>query len=318
MKKIAVIFINLGTPQAPSSGAIRTFLRKFLSDKRVVKLPRWLWLPILYCFILPFRPKKLVSAYQAIWTKEGSPLESGMKNLVDQMQRSQYDVTYAMSYSEPSVSSVLKRYIMDTSYHQMVLMPLYPQYTSSTTGAVFDDIAKQLRHNRWIPNLSFIHSYYDHPLYISALANSVKEFWAKKPKPQKLIMSFHGIPQSEIDSGDPYAVHCQTTAQKLANTLGLEDNEWMLVYQSRFGKAPWLQPYCDKTLENLPRQGTTHVHIMCPGFSMDCLETLEEIAVENKKQFLQAGGKSYDYIPALNASEQQCQLITALLQEKLA
>ncbi|MCD8524378.1 MAG: ferrochelatase [Gammaproteobacteria bacterium] len=318
MKKTALIVINLGTPQAPSSSAIRTFLRKFLSDKRVVKLPRWFWLPILYGLILPFRPKKLVSAYQAIWTTEGSPLESGMKNLVHRIQRPPYEVRYAMSYSQPSLSSVIKKCVMDTSYHRIILIPLYPQYTSSTTGAVFDEISKNLQQNRWIPNLSFIHSYYDHPLYICALAHSVKEFWDKNPKPQRLIMSFHGIPQREVDKGDPYAIHCQTTAEKLAHALGLEKHEWMLVYQSRFGKAPWLQPYCDKTLQSLPPQGITHVHIICPGFAMDCLETLEEIAVTNKKQFLQAGGKSYDYIPALNASEQQCQLITALIEDTLA
>lgn len=308
MKKTNVILVNLGTPSAPTPSAIRVFLRRFLSDQRVVPLPKVIWQPILHLLILPFRAKKLVKQYSDIWLKEGSPLEIYTKHLAEKT-----NVHYAMSYSHPFLSNVIDE-CLDAGCSNLIILPLYPQYASSTTGAVFDQVFKTLEGKRSLPTLTLINSYYDHPTYIEALAESVKAFWQDHKKPQKLIMSFHGIPQNSVAKGDPYATQCETTAKLLAQALSLEESEWQLVYQSRFGKARWLQPYCDKTLESLPAQGITDIHVICPGFSVDCLETLEEIAKTNKKLFIDAGGKSYAYIPALNASTLACNVLTALIR----
>lgn len=308
VEKTGIILVNLGTPGAPTPSAIRVFLRRFLSDQRVVPLPRLFWWPILNFLILPFRSKKLVKQYTDIWLKDGSPLEVYTKNLAEKI-----NVRYAMSYSRPFLSDVIQQ-CLDEQCTNLTILPLYPQYASSTTGAVFDQVFKTLNKKRFIPSLTLINNYHLHPDYIKALANSVIAYWQQHQKPQKLIMSFHGIPQNSVTKGDPYASQCEATAQALADALLLETSEWQLVYQSRFGKARWLQPYCDKTLQALPAQGVTDVHVICPGFSMDCLETLEEISKTNREIFMQAGGKSYAYIPALNASAWMCELLIQFLK----
>ena len=308
MSKTDIILVNLGTPSALTTSAIRSFLRPFLSDKRVVPLPSFIWQPILNFLILPFRAKKLVKQYSDIWLTEGSPLEVYTKNLAKKI-----NVRYAMSYSHPLLSDVIQK-CLDEKCTNLTILPLYPQYASSTTGAVFDQVFKTLQGKYSLPTLTLISSYYNHPAYIEALAQSVKTYWQDHAKPQKLILSFHGIPQNSVAKGDPYSMQCEATAKALADALSLDKTEWLLVYQSRFGKARWLQPYCDKMLEALPKQGIVDVQVICPGFAVDCLETLEEIAKTNKKLFIDAGGKSYTYIPALNASALTCELLTQLLK----
>lgn len=321
MNKTGVILVNLGTPSAPTLGAIRSFLRRFLSDKRVVPLPWLFWQPILNFLILPFRSKRLVKQYSDIWLSEGSPLEVYTRELSQNLQHAYVGAAggrppivwhHAMSYSRPFLSDIIQESISEGCSH-LIILPLYPQYASSTTGAVFDQIFKALNKKRYIPSLNLINGYHDHPRYIDALAQSVRNYWQEHPKPQKLILSFHGIPQSSVQKGDPYAKQCEETAQHLAKALALAPSEWLLVYQSRFGKATWLQPYCDKTLQALPAQGITDVQIICPGFPVDCLETLEEIAQTNRAIFIAAGGQHYSYIPALNASSLHCELILSLL-----
>lgn len=316
MHKTAVILINLGTPAAPTKPAIRAFLRQFLFDKRVVPLPRLVWWLLLNIVVLPLRLKKLVPQYRSIWLKKGSPLDVYMQELTTKLQSARSSLTwhYAMSYSAPFLTDVIHECLQQT-IENIIVLPLYPQYASSTTGAVFDQIFKSLQGKCSIPKLTLMNRYYDHPAYIDALAQSVKTYWLSHPKPQKLLMSFHGIPQNSVTQGDPYATQCDVTAQALAKALQLAPAEWQLVYQSRFGKTRWLQPYCDKTLQALPSQGITNVQVICPGFAIDCLETLEEIAKTNKQVFLDAGGKSYAYIPALNANNAQCELMQALIKE---
>lgn len=311
MKKTSIILVNLGTPSAPTPSAIRAFLRTFLSDKRVVPLPSLLWQPILNLLILPFRSKRLVKQYSDIWLNEGSPLEVYMRGLTEKLQSSFSNIHYAMSYSQPFLPDVIQKCLDEKCTH-LIILPLYPQYASSTTGAVFDQVFKALQGKRSLPALTMINDYYAHPQYIEALAQTVNTFWQQHGKPKKLVMSFHGIPQNSVAKGDPYPLQCEATAQALADALSLKSTEWQLVYQSRFGKAKWLEPYCDKTLEKLPSQGVTDIHVICPGFSVDCLETLEEIAKTNQDIFLDAGGKSYLYIPALNESDEHCHLISQL------
>lgn len=314
MQKTAVILVNLGTPVAPTQSAIRSFLRRFLFDKRVVPLPRLLWWLILNGIVLPLRLKKLVPQYRAIWLNEGSPLDVYTRTLTEKLTHTHPFLIwhYAMSYSAPFLNDVIQE-CLQQKVDNIVVLPLYPQYASSTTGAVFDQVAKALHGQCFVPRLTFINSYYNHPAYIEALAHSVKSYWQHHAKPQKLLMSFHGIPQNSVTQGDPYAAQCEATAQLLADALQLAPSEWQLVYQSRFGKARWLQPYCDKTLQALPAQNITDVQVICPGFSVDCLETLEEVAETNQHLFLKAGGKSYAYIPALNASEWHNELMVKLI-----
>lgn len=324
MSKTAIILINLGTPSTPTLSAIRAFLRCFLSDQRVVPLPKVFWQILLNLLILPFRSKKLVTQYRKIWLKDGSPLEVYTRKLSQNLRSTLVEATddrplmdyhYAMTYSAPFLSDVIQNCLTE-KVENIIVLPLYPQYASSTTGAVFDQVLSTLKGRRYIPSVSLINNYHQHPAYIHALAESVNAYWKQHGKPQRLIMSFHGIPQKSVKEGDPYASQCETTAKLLAEALSLDSSEWQLVYQSRFGKARWLEPYCDKTLEILPQQGITHVHVICPGFSVDCLETLEEIAHTNKELFLNAGGKSYDYIPALNNSKLQVELLMKIILDR--
>jgi ferrochelatase len=319
-KTTGVILANLGSPSAPTTGEVRKFLRDFLGDPRVVNLPRLLWWIILNCFVLPFRPAKSAKAYQKIWTDKGSPLTVFTRQLTDKvadkLQANGVITDYAMRYGDPSIANKLQE-LREKGVNNVVVLPLYPQYSSTTTASIYDDLVKELNKWRHLPDFHFVSDYHQQDGYIAALAESVLSVWQDQPKHQLLVMSFHGLPEMLTKLGDPYYYQCQETARLLAEKLGLSESEWLLVFQSRFGKAEWLKPYCADTLQNLPEQGITSVDLICPGFAVDCLETLEEIAMENKAVFLEAGGKDYRYIPALNDSDRHADTLIELIRSWL-
>lgn len=316
-KKTGVLLANLGSPTAPTTKAVRRFLADFLWDKRVVNIPRPVWWVILNFFVLPFRPKKSAHAYQAVWDAEkGSPLAFLTRQLTErvaeQLKAKDITVDYVMRYGEPSMATQLRRF-KEQGINDIVVLPLYPQYSSTTTASIYDDLIKELNTWRHLPSFRFISDYHQDEAHIAALANSMTHAWQEQPKNDLLVMSFHGLPEQLTKWGDPYFYQCQQTAKLLAEKLGLKDSEWMLVFQSRFGKAEWLKPYCVQTLEALPTQGIKKVDLICPGFAVDCLETLEEIAMTNKDIFMEAGGEQCRYIACLNDSEAQVNSIISLL-----
>ena len=317
-----VLFCNLGTPEAPTPGAVRRFLREFLSDPRVVEIPRLLWWLILNLVILPFRPGKVAKAYQSVWMEGGSPLL-----VISQQQREllaaelkaqtgvEIPVALGMCYGKPSIPQAMAE-LRKQGVRRLLVLPAYPQYSATTTAAVFDIVSKELQKWRWLPELRMINHYHDDPRYIEALATSVTHFREQQAAPsQRLLMSFHGLPEAMLLAGDPYYCQCQATARLLAEKLGLADDQWAISFQSRLGKAKWLQPYTDKTLEQWAQQGIESVDIICPGFAADCLETLEEMAMQNRDVFLENGGKHYHYIPALNGDDAHIHLFAGLTQQ---
>jgi len=315
-----VLLVNLGTPNEPTTSAVRKYLAQFLSDSRVIEIPRPIWLAILYGFILPKRPPVIVEKYKEIWMDEGSPLlhySTRQAKLIQQEIESRFKgpvfVEPAMRYGEPSIESGLKA-LQEKGAHRILVLPLYPQYSATTTATGFDEVARVLRSWRWIPELRFVGQYHDHPAYIDALASSIKEHWKTNGQRDVLLMSFHGLPKRNLDLGDPYFCHCQKTGRLLAEKLQLKDDQWRLTFQSRFGKAEWLQPYTDKTLMGLPNEGVKNIDVICPGFPSDCLETLEEINIENREYFMQAGGESFNYIPALNDSQEHIKALADIVQ----
>lgn len=317
-KKTGVLLANLGSPTAPTTKAVRRFLADFLWDKRVVNIPRPVWWVILNCFVLPFRPKKSAHAYQAVWHAEkGSPLtyftQQLSEKVAERLSTQNITVDYAMRYGEPSIATQLRKF-KEQGINDVVVLPLYPQYSSTTTASIYDDLIKEF--NQWwqIPSFRFISDYHQHEAHIAAVADSIKQAWQEQPKNELLVMSFHGLPEQLTKWGDPYFYQCQQTAKLLAEKLGLKDSEWKLVFQSRFGKAEWLKPYCVQTLEELPTQGIKNVDLICPGFAVDCLETLEEIAITNKEIFIEAGGEQYRYITCLNDSDAQVDSIISVLE----
>ena len=320
-EKLGILLVNLGSPDKPTTSSVRRYLAEFLWDKRVVDTPRPLWWLILHGIILRFRPARTAKAYQKVWTDQGSPLVATsrlqaqiIEKTLQQKFRGNVIVDVAMRYGNPSIRSSLNA-LHKAGARRLLILPMYPQYSATTTASVFDEVTNVLRDWRWLPDLRFINHYHDNPKYIEALANSIRQHWAQNDRADKLLFSFHGIPQRYVESGDPYFCHCQKTARLTAETLQLKDDEWQLVFQSRFGREPWLQPYCDKTLEALPSQGIKSVELICPGFAADCLETIEEISIENRNLFLEAGGEHFHYIPALNASDEHihvlCEVLTA-------
>ena len=320
-QKTGLLLVNLGSPDAPSWWAVRRYLKQFLSDPRVVNLPRVLWWSILHFFVLTLRPGKAAKAYRKIWTRQGSPLivytERLAANLARQLKSSSVIVSYAMRYGSPAIEEKLKE-LKQNNVEHVIVLPMYPQYSSTTTASVFDEVTRVMQGWRHIPTLSFISDYNRHPRYIQAISDSIRQFWRENGQSEQLILSFHGLPARLTELGDPYYHQCQTTANMIAESLQLTPQQWQLVFQSRFGKAKWLEPYCVDVLMALPQQGIKRIDIVCPGFAVDCLETLEEIAMTNKKVFLDAGGQSYRYIPALNGSEQQVDWVVALLENEHA
>ncbi|MDP1607548.1 MAG: ferrochelatase [Rhodocyclaceae bacterium] len=309
--KTAILLVNLGTPEAPTASALRRYLGEFLWDPRVVEIPRPAWWLILNGIILNTRPKKSAAKYAAIWLPEGSPLKVHterqaklLKGLLGQQGRDDLTVDYAMRYGQPSVASKLEELTAaGNSRIRIMIVPLYPQFAASTTASAVDAISAWTHTRRNLPEIAFVRDYHAHPGYIDALAASVREHWLAHGRPDettRLVMSFHGLPQRCIDLGDPYYGECLRTGQLLRERLGLSEQQALVTFQSRFGPAKWLQPYTQPTLEDLAQQGVKRIDILCPGFAADCLETLEEIALECKAAFLGAGGKAFHYIPCLN------------------
>ncbi|EOG7599122.1 ferrochelatase [Vibrio cholerae] len=313
-KKLGILLANLGTPQAPTPQAVKAFLSQFLHDQRVVDMSRWLWCPLLHGIILPTRSPKVAKLYQSIWMDEGSPLMVYSRRQRDKLaELSQRPVELGMTYGEPSLLDGVRK-LQQQGVEQIVVLPLYPQYSATTTAAVFDGIAKALRQLPVVPELHFIRDYHDHPLYIQALAKSVRASWQLHGQGDLLLCSYHGIPKRYAQNGDIYPEHCKKTTELLAQALGLPQDKVMMTYQSQFGKEEWLQPYTDKTMEALPRQGIKKLDVICPAFSVDCLETLEEIAEQNQEIFLHSGGEAFHYVPCLNDSQIHIELMAALVK----
>lgn len=318
--KTGVLLVNLGSPAEPTTRAVRRFLKEFLWDPRVVNLPRPLWWLILHLFVLPLRPRRSFLAYRKVWDEKGSPLiyltRQLREKVADKLTPQGISVREAMRYGEPTIAGQMRTF-KEEGIDQLVILPLYPQYSSTTTASVFDAVAEELTKWRHIPNVRFISDYYRQPGYIAAVAESIKHSWHLHGRHELLLMSFHGLPEVLTEWGDPYFHHCEQTAAKIARQLSLQDHEWRMVFQSRFGKTEWLKPYCLETLQALPGQGVKTVDIVCPGFAVDCLETLEEIAIANKEEFIKAGGNDYRYIPALNDSEAHVDVIVNLLSHSI-
>lgn len=321
--KTGVLLVNLGTPEEATPSAVRRYLGEFLSDPRVVEIPRLIWLMILHGIILRIRPKKSAKLYQSIWTSEGSPIMVISKQQAEKVSQYCHEhygdnvrVALAMRYGQPSIASELKK-MQEDGVRKVVVLPLYPQYAAPTTGSVFDALSKELSTWRWVPELHFINTYHDNPLYIEALANTAKEHFATHGKPEKLVFSYHGMPKLFHENGDPYYCLCHKTTRLLVEKLGLSDDEYVMTFQSRFGKAEWLQPYTDVTLELLAKDGVKNIAIMSPAFSADCLETLEELEHENREVFVEAGGEKYHYIPALNDRADHIEMMVKLIKPYL-
>ncbi|MBC7787143.1 MAG: ferrochelatase [Methylophilaceae bacterium] len=307
--KVGILLANLGTPEAPTAKALRPYLAQFLMDRRIVEIPRFIWCWILYCIILVIRPKKSAEKYASVWSKNGSPLMVNAQKQTKLLQgflglriKSPFTVALGMSYGNPSMKSAIEK-LKAQHCDKILVFPLYPQYAASSTASAFDAVWRSLLKMRNVPAIRTIRNYHDHPAYIQALATSITAFWATNGKPEKLVMSFHGVPKVHLTKGDPYHCQCHKTGRLLAEALSLSKDEYVIAFQSRFGKQEWLKPYLASTLEAIGKQKLKHIDVVCPGFSSDCLETLEEIAIEGKHIFQHAGGGDYHYIPALNDSE---------------
>ena len=315
-----VLLVNLGTPDAPTTSAVRRYLAEFLSDPRVVEMPRLLWMLILHGIILRTRPARSAAAYRKVWTDRGSPLlaisqdqAAALQQRLDQQTEQPMRVELAMRYGNPSIANGLER-LRQANARRIIVLPLYPQYSATTSASTFDAVSKELQQWRWQPDLGFISHYHDHPDYISALTKSVQDYWQQNGRPEKLLMSFHGIPQEYATAGDPYPDECRETALLLAEKLGLSKDEWGISFQSRLGRQEWIKPYTDETLKHCGTSGVKNLHVICPGFPTDCLETLEEIALENRETFIAAGGVDYSYITALNSSPEHIQMLAKILK----
>ncbi len=318
-ERVGVLLVNSGSPDSASVRDIRRFLGELLSDPRVVEMPRWLWLPILRGLILPIRPLRSARKYREVFAAGRSPLLSLSESLREALEReltpqlvAPASVAIGMLYSSPSIESAILG-LIDRGARRLLVVPLFPQYCGVTTGAVYDKVADVLGRLRWAPEVRFIADYHDDDGYIEALRASIATHWAAHGRTGHLLLSWHGIPSAYCDKGDPYHKRCHATAQRLADALRLHDGEWSVAFQSRFGGGRWLRPYTDEVLESLPARGVHAVTVACPGFAIDCLETLEEIAVEDRARFLRAGGTRLDYVPALNARPEHVQALGHLV-----
>ena len=321
--KVTVIVANLGTPDAPTVPAVRQFLKEFLSDQRVIEIPSLLWKVILHAFVLPFRPKRVSEAYASVWTSD-SPMrgilfkqvELIQTKLIENNQDFELNIVPAMTYGNPSIHAALDKISLNPQDH-LILFPLFPQYSATSSAPLYDAVSKWVLTQRNLPGLSIIRDYYQHPVFIEAVAQSVLDYQKVHGQAEKLLMSFHGIPQPYADKGDPYADRCRITAQKVAEKLGLNEQQWAISFQSRFGKQEWVKPYTDQILKDWAEQGVKSVQVLSPAFSADCLETLEELAVENRELFLGQGGETYAYIPALNANLDHIEMLSSFIQAQL-
>ncbi len=327
---IGILLTNIGTPSAPDVKSVRRYLKEFLSDPRVIQLPQILWQPILRGFILRTRPKQSAKNYQKIWTPEGSPLmtisQAQTKALAHYLNtkdnqtsidfkgpaKQKFIVALGMRYGSPSIKDGLLT-LRKANCQRLVVFPLFPQYSATTMASCFDAVTQSLQKCPHIPELRFINHYADNQYYIDALAKSIERHWQQSGRGQHILFSFHGIPEDYVNQGDPYGDHCHLTANLLAKHLGLATGDWSLSFQSRLGPKKWLQPYSDKVITGLPAKGITHLDVVCPGFASDCLETLEEISMQNREFFLRAGGKQFNYIPALNASDEHIEALAKIV-----
>ena len=313
-----VLVVNLGTPQAPTAAAVRTYLAEFLSDNRVVEIPALLWRPLLFGLILPLRCRRVAHNYATIWMDEGSPLAVYTRRIADGLREQLHcPVEVAYRYGQPSLQDGLDQ-LSQQGCEEIIVLPLYPQFSATTSATVFDRIAAIYRKRRSMPGLQWIRDYATDPGYISALACSIKQHWAEHGRGERLLMSFHGLPQRNVELGDPYQAQCEATAHALASTLELGEDDWALSYQSRFGKQVWLQPYTEPLLEQWAADGLRQVDVICPGFAADCLETLEEIRIQAEETFCAAGGQSLTYIAALNDAPAHIQALATILKPRLA
>jgi ferrochelatase len=316
-----VLLVNLGTPEEPTPGAVRKFLREFLWDPRVVEIPRLPWWLILNLFVLPLRPGKVAQKYAKIWMPEGSPLRvytlrqaQILKGALGERMDTFVPVAVGMRYGKPSIAEGLAQ-LREAGVARVVVLPLFPQYAGSTTASVEDAVGKALRKWKPAPALHVVRDFHDHPAYVKAIAKAVNDYWFKHGRPDKLVMSFHGLPKRSVERGDPYRDQCMASARLVATELGWNDARTVVTFQSRFGAQEWLQPYTAATLEQLGRDGVGRVDVVCPGFGADCLETLEEIAIEGRRTFLQAGGKEFNYIPSTNDAKPWIVALTILAME---
>jgi ferrochelatase len=316
-----VLVTNLGTPDEPTAGAVRRYLAEFLSDPRVIETPRILWWPILHGIILRVRPRRSARAYRKIWTEQGSPLlqlserlVAGLREKFKGTNSSPLQFRLGMRYGKPSIEQALET-LRTAGVTRLLVLPLYPQYSAPTTASTFDAVSAVLQRWRWLPELRFIASYHDHPAYLDTLAESVRSHWQQHGQGERLLMSFHGLPLDYFLAGDPYFCQCQRTARELAKRLSLSGGQWAVTFQSRFGPRQWLQPYTDKTLEAWGQREIGNIDVMCPGFAIDCLETLEEIQLQNAEIFRAAGGGELRYIPALNDSAEHTTALMRLINE---
>ncbi|MDT8410357.1 MAG: ferrochelatase [Wenzhouxiangellaceae bacterium] len=315
--RAGVILANLGTPERPDARALRKYLREFLWDRRVVEVPRPIWWLILNLFIVPFRSPRSAQAYRRVWTERGSPLRYHTCDLAQAMEREfqrnmpQVKVYPAMRYGKPSIVEALEQARRD-NVQRLIVLPMYPQYSATTTASVFDGLAMGLKKVRWIPELRFITHYHYDEAWVEAVADRIRGHQEVHGIPDKLVFSFHGIPKTYLLDGDPYYCECQSSARRIAAHLKLEPDAWQVTFQSRLGKAEWLKPYTDQTLVEMAGRGVGHVQVVCPGFPVDCLETIDEIGVENREAFEHAGGDKLEYIPALNAETDHARVLAEL------
>ncbi len=317
-ERIGILLVNLGTPAAPDTASVRRYLKEFLSDPRVIEYPRWLWWLILNGVILRIRPGKSAHAYQQVWTEHGSPLLFNSQRLTDKLREQLHQhmhpevkVALGMTYGEPSIAKALQ-HLHQANVSKLLVLPLYPQYSGSTTGSVFDSVTRILQNWRRVPELRFVTQYHDHTAYIDALAKSLQHHWQHHEK-NHLLLSFHGLPKRYLLNGDPYHCQCFKTARLVAEKLHLQPGDWSVSFQSRVGREEWLRPYTDEVLLKYAKEGPKRITVACPGFAADCLETLEEIALRNREDFLAAGGEQFDYVPALNASGNHVHVLRELI-----